>query len=151
MHVSGSRAAPSNLAPFRCERLRGQASQRSCPRQASLQTSEEAWNSALQIKSQLSDAVAIQNFPAAARLRDELTALDLSAVQQMELDCVHQLETGDLVERKHSLAKLRQLCPVCERSQVMIAECLKEQELTVCSSVLWNIDSSASFVSRHIF
>jgi hypothetical protein len=131
MHVSGSRAAPRTLAPFRCERSPGQASQRFL-RQASLQTSEQAWNSALELKSQLSDAVAIQNFPAAARLRDALSTLELSAVQQIELDCVYQLQTGHLEDRKSSLNKLGQLCPVCERTQEMIAECLKEKELTVC-------------------
>jgi hypothetical protein len=105
-------------------------------RQASLQTSKQDWESALELKSQLSDAVAMQNFPAAARLRDQLSSLDLSAVQQMELDCVYQLQTGDLEDRKSSLAKLSQLCPVCESTQAMIADCLKERELTVCPSIL---------------
>ena len=111
--------------------LRQQANTRGVRCKSSLQKKEVTWDSALRIKGQLSDAIAIQDFLAAARLRDELADLELSAVQQMELDCVHQLLTGDVDDQKNSLAKLRQLCPVSEQSQAAIAECLKDEQLAV--------------------
>jgi hypothetical protein len=60
----------------------------------------------------------------------ELEAIGLSAVQQVELDCVQQLARGNDDERRQSIKQLAQL-PVCEATQQAVAACLKDEELTV--------------------
>ena len=79
---------------------------------------------------QLADAIAIQNFESAARLRDELDGVKLSAMQLVELDCVHQLATGTEQEQRGSLKKLSQLA-VCDETQESIAKLLKNHDLSV--------------------
>jgi UvrB/uvrC motif len=86
----------------------------------------------MELKVELSDAVALENFERAARCRDDLTALQLSARQQMELDCVHALRCGNDSQQHDSLRKLAQF-PACEGTQQAIAECLHNEKLAVRS------------------
>jgi hypothetical protein len=94
------------------------------------QTAEDKWDHAIQLKVDLSDAIAIQNFSAAARLRDELESMKLSATQLVELDCVHVLQSGNQLKQRDSLTELAQL-PACEGTQKAIARCLQDQALAV--------------------
>lgn len=72
----------------------------------------------------------------------ELEAIELSALQQMELDCVYQLASGTQEEQLQSLAKLAQL-PICDATQATVASCLQDAALAVrlaCDH--WNIHAS---------
>lgn len=60
----------------------------------------------------------------------DLEAINLSAVQLMELDCVHQLASGTAEEQILSLKKLAEL-PICDATQATVASCLHDTKLMV--------------------
>lgn len=66
----------------------------------------------------------------------ELEAIGLSAVQQVELDCVQQLARGNHDEQRQSIKQLAQL-PACDATQQAVAACLKDDELTVRVFLCW--------------
>lgn len=101
-----------------------------------LDSSATSWERALDIKKRTADAVALQNFEAAAQLRDEYNSLGLSVNQQIELDCVQQLKSSDQAEQRRALQTLSQLA-VDDSTQQAIAELLQDASLVVrCHGML---------------
>jgi UvrB/uvrC motif len=81
----------------------------------------------------MEDAVAVENFSQAARLRDELSA-QFSPLTQMEVEHAYRLKSNCSVSEKvQSMQALSEL-QSCYQSQECIAGCLPNEHLVVSSA-----------------
>jgi UvrB/uvrC motif len=94
---------------------------------------KDHFHRAFDLKSDMEDAVAVENFRQAARLRDELSA-QFSPLTQMEVEHAYRLRSNYSVSEKvKSLQALSELQP-CFQSQECIAKCLPNEHLVVSSA-----------------
>lgn len=91
---------------------------------------EKKWEIGSTLQKQLKEAVFKEDFEAAARLRDEIKMLNMSPMQQLEMQQVAQLREGTYDEKLASLKTLGQLYPT-EETQALIVDCLHDERLTV--------------------
>jgi UvrB/uvrC motif len=98
-----------------------------------IEEQKDHFHRAFDLKSEMEDAVAVENFSQAARLRDELSA-QFSPLTQMEVEHAYRLKSNYSVSEKvKSLQALAELQP-CFQSQECIAKCLQNEHLVVSSA-----------------
>jgi hypothetical protein len=93
---------------------------------------EKKWEIGTALQKQLKEAVSEEDYEAAARLRDEMKALNMSPMQQLEMQQVAQLRDGTYDEKLASLKTLGRLYPTDE-TQALIVDLLHDERLTVCA------------------
>lgn len=89
------------------------------------------WQIGRNLQTKLEEAVARQDFDRAAGLRDSLSELELSPLQQLELHHATQLKNGSYHEKLTSLRTLGQLHP-SEETLDLILRALHDEPLAVC-------------------